>query len=82
MIEVNVITKNIIHKNLKNWVNERTCPTNLIPIEAIIKGYDQDPHGILQFVDFVEEPANWDNSYNAAWSELFPQLNETQNELP
>ncbi len=57
------------------WVEEHTCPVNILRVEAIIDGTDQDPHGILEFVAWVPKPAGWDDDdCNQDWRELFPQL--------
>ncbi|MGI4943676.1 MAG: hypothetical protein ACRYHQ_24445 [Janthinobacterium lividum] len=60
-------------ESTRYWVEENTCPVNLVRVEAIIEGKNQDPHGVLQFVSFAPRPADWD-AHNADWSVLFPQI--------
>ncbi|HEV2674099.1 MAG TPA: hypothetical protein VGV37_06115 [Aliidongia sp.] len=55
------------------WVNEHTCPTNIIRVAAIIEGADTDPHGVVEFVAFAARPDEFDED-NADWPMLFPQL--------
>ena len=57
----------------RHWVGEHTCPTNIVPVTAIIEGQDQDPHGVLEFVAFAPEPDGWDADA-CDWSVLFPQV--------
>lgn len=42
------------------YVNEGTCPTNIIRVSTIIEGTDIDPHGILAYVQWVPRPPDWD----------------------
>ena len=63
----------------KNWVGEHTCPINLINrSEAIIEGsgtrYNQDPHGLLEFVAWASEPVIIDGTNQKQWRSIFPQL--------
>ena len=67
-------------ENLDYYINEHTCPTNIISIEAIIETkprYDDDPHGILQFVAWAPKPDNYDknkSNHSINWREIFPIL--------
>jgi predicted RNA-binding Zn-ribbon protein involved in translation (DUF1610 family) len=58
------------------WVNEYTCPTNIVPVEEIITGhgdgYDEDPHGVLEFIDW--KPKNYNDDSDPDWQMIFPQL--------
>jgi len=60
----------------KYFVEEHTCPTNLVPVEAILSDGDDDPHGALEYVAHVEIPEKWDPNA-VGWDDyvaLFPQL--------
>lgn len=71
------MAEEIRHKEY--WVNEHTCPTNIVRVEAIIAGqgdtYDDDPHGVLQFSGWA--PAPPDGSDPEDWRVIFPQLATT-----
>jgi len=60
------------------WVDEHTCPTNIVPVEAIIEGhgpsYDDDPHGVLQFAAWAPRPSDLPDGEDPDWCILFPQL--------
>ncbi len=40
-------------ESLRYWIDEHTCPTNLIPVECIIHNGDDDHHGVVELVDYV-----------------------------
>ena len=48
--------------NDRYYVEESTCPTNLIPVSAIITEGDTDPHGILEFVAHIPK-SHWKEEY-------------------
>ena len=54
--------------NLRYWVGCHTCPTNIIRVEEIIHDGDTDPHGILEYVQFVPMPEEWDGGGNRGYS--------------
>lgn len=49
-------------------IEEHSCPTNFIDVEAIITDGDTDPHGVLRFVQIVPRPADWDADEANDWS--------------
>lgn len=51
-----------IERHLTYLVEEHTCPTNLVPVEAILTDGDADPHGILEFVQIIDRPPDWDTA--------------------
>lgn len=58
----NIVDGQLDEEYQQYFVEEHTCPTNLIPVERIICGSDTDPHGLLEYVQHVEKPADWDYS--------------------
>lgn len=58
------------------WVDSHTCPTNIVRVTEIIEGvgptYNQDPHGVLEFVAWA--PAGDIEPDDVDWREVFPQL--------
>ena len=54
------------------FYEEHTCPTNVLPCEAIIENGDEDPHGVLTFVRSIPIPADYDGT--ADWRTLFPEV--------
>jgi hypothetical protein len=60
------------------FVDEHTCPTNLVPVEAILSDGDCDPHGALEYVQWVPKPDMSDDDYLnldwEGWSLLFDRL--------
>ena len=45
--------------NRSYYVNEGTCPSNLTRFPVICNG-ETDPHGVLEFVQIVRRPDDWD----------------------
>lgn len=41
-------------------VNEGQCPTNIVPVTAFIDGNDTDPHGIIEYIQWVPRPPAMD----------------------
>jgi hypothetical protein len=60
------------------WVDEHTCPTNIVPVAAIIEGhgpnYGEDPHGVLEFAAWAPQPSDIPDGKDPDWRILFPQL--------
>lgn len=60
------------------WVDEHTCPTNIVRVAAIIEGhgasYNDDPHGVLKFATWTPRPSNLPDREDPDWCILFPQL--------
>ncbi|MCK8787687.1 hypothetical protein M0638_25295 [Roseomonas sp. NAR14] len=72
---------------LRYWVEESTCPTNVVRIPAILTGtgadLDADPHGVFEFVAWAPKPAGWGEpdatgDCSVDWRTLFPQLAGSQ----
>jgi hypothetical protein len=65
------------------FVNEGTCPTNLLRCEALIDGEDTDPHGILEFVQWMPRPPEMDvfprMEDRTFWRNIFSRLPEAAN---
>jgi hypothetical protein len=61
------------------FVDEGTCPKNLLRCEALIDGEDADPHGILEYVQWVPRPPAVDQAGErgrAFWRRVFSRLPE------
>lgn len=57
--------------------DEHSCPTNYVPVEAIIQRGNSDPHGVFDYVRSVWMPADYDSSNSEDWAEeLFPEISE------
>lgn len=59
--------------NDEYYVEESTCPTNLIPVEAIVTDGDADPHGILEFVGRVTKElgeTSDDDNFEPDWNAI------------
>jgi hypothetical protein len=59
------------------YVNEHTCPTNILRNLAIIEGTDADPHGVLRFVQEVYKPENFEKHSTrdyGDWCMIFDKL--------
>lgn len=55
--------------------NEHTCPTNYLRCEAIFDGDDEDPHGIFEYVDTIENPGIDTLNFGIDdWKALFTKL--------
>lgn len=63
------------------WVEESTCPTNIVRVDALVVDGDADPHGLLTFVGEVrkadwpgecEPHAGWVAVINAALAAALP----------
>lgn len=64
---------------LRSWVDEYTCPTNILPAEAILFEQDADPHGILRYVQHVVMPDDFEDDPPQVYSEwcmIFDKLAE------
>jgi hypothetical protein len=64
---------------LTYYVNEHTCPTNLIRVTAIIEDGDDDHHGVVKFVAWAPKPEDWDKEPHGRqpgypWEAIFPIL--------
>lgn len=63
------------------FVEEHTCPTNLVRVEAILTAGDADPHGVLEFVAHRPKPPVMEEDENYMWDDwvkIFPELEEEQ----
>jgi hypothetical protein len=73
------------------FVNEHTCPANLIRHPCLYIGEDKindDPHGMLEFVDVAEIPEDFDLTFGLPqrgqgidaddedWTKIFPCISE------
>lgn len=57
------------------YFEEHTCPTNFVPVEAVLEDQDADPHGVFEYVAWRPVPADWPESPTYAdWSGLFAEL--------
>jgi hypothetical protein len=64
------------------FYNEHTCPTNYLGVEAVIAHGDDDPHGVFEFVAYVDIPDGKDDDEDESmsfekWRALFPQIDPT-----
>lgn len=61
--------------HMRYHVEQHTCPTNLVPVEAMLFDQDADPHGILEYVEHVPKPADFPESptYDD-WARIFTRL--------
>ena len=69
-------TANYTEEEWRYFVDEGTCPINLLrnPIEAIIEGDDEDPHGLLEFIAWAPVPPADADKTAHEWTEMFPIL--------
>jgi hypothetical protein len=67
------------------FVEEGTCPTNLLGCVRLIDGDDTDPHGIFEYVEWVPRPPEMDiyprTEDRAFWRRIFSRLPEAANVL-
>lgn len=64
--------------NTRYWIEESTCPTNIVPVEALVQiGHEvpDDPHGILTFVGHVRK-ADWPGEHqpDAGWAAIIDHV--------
>lgn len=50
------------------WVEEHTCPTNIIRVEAFVTEGDDDPHGLLSFVAHLPRLPGEDSEPEEGWA--------------
>ena len=61
--------------------DEHSCPTNYIPVEAVYTTYEDDPHGVFEYVRSAWYPAAMDETgadTDAIMRGLFPETMETE----
>lgn len=46
-------------EHLEFYVDESTCPVNLIPVATLIWDGETDPHDLLHFIQQVRKPNDW-----------------------
>jgi len=56
------------------FYDESTCPTNYIPIEAVMTQDDDDPHGCFTYVRTVWMPLDYKRGDTATIKRLFPEI--------
>ncbi|HEX5183571.1 MAG TPA: hypothetical protein VFW19_10525 [Allosphingosinicella sp.] len=56
------------------YVEEHTCPTNLVPVAAIVSEGDPDPHGILEFIAHVPKDEWGREQPEEGWSALIERV--------
>lgn len=62
-------------EHMKFVVEQHSCPVNFLGVKAVIDGDDQDPHGILELVNFAPVPSDFDDDdCNYDWSQLFSEI--------
>lgn len=54
---------------------EHSCPTNYVPVEAIMQRNDADPHGVFEYVRSVWMPSDYQGNDEEMIMELFPEIN-------
>ncbi len=63
-------------------INEGQCPTNIVSVTAFIDGEDTDPHGLLEYVQWVPRPAVMDVYPRVQdrnfWQRIFSRLPEAK----
>lgn len=66
------------------FYDEHTCPTNYIPIEAVMTPEDDDPHGAFEYVRSVWMPHDYgqDGNERAKLRELFPEMGQIATSAP
>lgn len=59
-------------------IDEGQCPTNIVPVKAFIDGEDTDPHGLLEYVQWVPRPPAMDvyprTEDREFWRRIFSRL--------
>lgn len=59
-------------------IDEGQCPTNIVPVKRFIDGEDTDPHGLLEYVQWVPRPPAMDvyprTEDREFWRRIFSRL--------
>lgn len=77
-LESQTLAESVEH--MEYFIGEHTCPTNEVPVEAIIdlaaeNRYPEDPHGVLKFVAWRPLPNDYAGKCPpGGWRTLFPEI--------
>jgi hypothetical protein len=69
-----ILNREADFETLRYWIDEHTCPTNIIPVECIISNGNDDLHGVVKLVDYVPI-AELCTHYNITQKELLDSNN-------
>jgi hypothetical protein len=56
------------------WIEEHTCPSNLLRVAAIVTEGDDDPHGILEYVAQVPKAKPDEDYPEEGWAAFIQRI--------